>query len=157
MKNLLLISGKKGDKSEKKKKKKASKKFTEGWVEYEKKSVAKYVAKTLNNTQVDDRKKSIHFDYLWNIKYLSGFKWEHLNERLIYEKAAKRTKLLSEIQRAKKNAAFFTSNLNKKSDGDVINKEYENLEIDETSPNDTEEKSSELMKERKEFLGSLFG
>jgi len=42
----------------KKKSKKAIKHFTEGWVEFESKKVAKFVAATLNNTQVSTRKKS---------------------------------------------------------------------------------------------------
>lgn len=142
----------KGEKPQKKKKK-AAKKFTEGWIEFEKKSIAKRVAQTLNNTQVSNRKKSIHYDYLWSLKYLSGFKWTHLHERLAYEKAAKRQKLRAEIQLAKRNAAYFTSNLNKKNKDEIINKEYEDLTV-ATSENNTD-KTSES-DDRKEFLGSLF-
>ncbi|KAJ8969480.1 hypothetical protein NQ314_001743 [Rhamnusium bicolor] len=43
---------------EKKKKRNIAKKFTEGWVEFETKSIAKKVAALLNNTQVSNRKKS---------------------------------------------------------------------------------------------------
>lgn len=59
-----------GKKDKKKKKKVAAKHFTEGWVEFEKKKVAKFVATTLNNKQISDRKKSRFYDVLWNIKYL---------------------------------------------------------------------------------------
>lgn len=55
------------------KRKKKSKKiqhFTEGWIEFESKKVAKYVAQTLNNTQISTRKKSKFYDVMWNIKYL---------------------------------------------------------------------------------------
>ncbi|XP_012274225.1 pre-rRNA-processing protein esf2 isoform X2 [Orussus abietinus] len=54
----------------KKKKKTPSKHFTEGWVEFESKKRAKYVAATLNNTQISTRKKSKFYDMMWNIKYL---------------------------------------------------------------------------------------
>lgn len=54
----------------KKKLKKAIKHFTEGWVEFESKKVAKFVAETLNNTQVSTRKKSKFYDVMWNVKYL---------------------------------------------------------------------------------------
>lgn len=54
----------------KKKRKKAIKHFTEGWVEFESKKVAKFVAATLNNTQISMRKKSRFYDVMWNIKYL---------------------------------------------------------------------------------------
>ncbi|KAJ8969481.1 hypothetical protein NQ314_001744 [Rhamnusium bicolor] len=40
------------------KKRNIAKKFTEGWVEFETKSIAKKVAALLNNTQVSNRKKS---------------------------------------------------------------------------------------------------
>ncbi|KRT79040.1 RNA binding protein, partial [Oryctes borbonicus] len=85
------------DHDEKSKRRRIGKKFTEGWVEFEKKSVAKKVTQMLNNQQVSNRKKSKHYDCIWNIKYLSGFKWPHLNERLAYEKAARRQKLRAEI------------------------------------------------------------
>lgn len=51
-------------------KKKRKKYFTEGWVEFESKKVAKFVAATLNNTQISARKKSRFYDVMWNIKYL---------------------------------------------------------------------------------------
>ncbi|KAL6440131.1 hypothetical protein ACFW04_003027 [Cataglyphis niger] len=54
----------------KKKRKKAIKHFTEGWVEFESKKIAKFVAATLNNTQISTRKKSKFYDIMWNIKYL---------------------------------------------------------------------------------------
>lgn len=54
------------------KKKKAAgsnaKNFTEGWVEFRDKRVAKLVAASLHNTPIGVRKKSkFHYD-LWNIK-----------------------------------------------------------------------------------------
>lgn len=54
----------------KKQKKVCTKFFTEGWVEFESKKIAKYVAFTLNNTQISTRKKSKFYDVIWNIKYL---------------------------------------------------------------------------------------
>lgn len=140
--------------NEKKSKKRIVKnKFTEGWIEFQKKSVAKKVAEMLNNTQVSSRKKSKHYDCIWNIKYLSNFKWIHLNERLAYEKAARRQKLRAEIQLAKKKTNFFTSNLDKsKKKLNVVNKEYEKLG-DIIEPSKEEEINED---NRKDFLQSLF-
>ncbi|KAJ8322231.1 hypothetical protein KUTeg_000702 [Tegillarca granosa] len=72
---------------EKAKNSKKGRLFTEGWVEFQDKRIAKSVALALNNTNVGGKKKSRWHDELWNIKYLSRFKWGHLNERLAYEKA----------------------------------------------------------------------
>lgn len=142
-------------KEKKSKKRKYFRKFTEGWVEFERKLIAKKVAALLNNTQVSNRKKSKLYDYIWNIKYLSSFKWTHLHERLAYEKAARRQKLRAEIQLAKKKTNFFSANLNKaKKDKTFINKEYENLSA--KSGKDSQEKDQEDTEDRTEFLQSLF-
>ncbi|KAK5646815.1 hypothetical protein RI129_005279 [Pyrocoelia pectoralis] len=135
---------------QKPKKRNVAKKFTEGWIEFERKSVAKKVAAMLNNTQVSNRKKSKQYDYMWNIKYLSNFKWVHLHERLAYEKAARRQKLRAEIQLAKKKTNFFTSNLDKnKKKQPIPNKEFK---FKRKSVSDV----SENIEKRKEFLSSLF-
>lgn len=62
------------------------KNFTEGWVEFEDKSIAKAVAAGLNGQQIGGRRRSAyHFD-LWCMKYLPKFKWDHLTEEIAYEK-----------------------------------------------------------------------
>ncbi|KAJ3653259.1 hypothetical protein Zmor_012520 [Zophobas morio] len=138
--------------NDKKSKRKVAKKFTEGWVEFERKSVAKKVALLLNNTQVSTRKKSKQYDCIWSIKYLSNFKWTHLHERLAYEKAARRQKLRAEIQLAKKKTTFFTANLDKKKKGKTnVNKELENIDDSKEAPMETNEED-----DRTEFLQSLF-
>lgn len=106
----------------------------------------------MNNTQVSTRKKSKQYDSIWNIKYLSNFKWTHLHERLAYEKAARRQKLRTEIQLAKKKTNFFTANLDKRKKGkEQINKELEDLEATAEKPIETEEED-----DRTQFLQSLF-
>ncbi len=52
-------------------KKKPAKHFTEGWVEFEKKRVAKEVAAGLNGRKIECRKKSKYYDFIWSVKYLS--------------------------------------------------------------------------------------
>ncbi|CAH1175812.1 unnamed protein product [Phaedon cochleariae] len=137
-----------------KKRRNVAKKFSEGWVEFERKSIAKKVAIHLNNTQVSNRKKSKQYDHIWNIKYLSSFKWTHLHERLAYEKAAKRQKLRAEITLAKKKSNFFSANLDKnKKNKTVVNKEYENIDtnVEQIDTDDIEQPD-----DREEFLKSLF-
>jgi ESF2/ABP1 family protein len=87
--------------------------FTEGWVEFDSKRVAKNVAEFLNNTPISTKKGSKFYDVLWNIKYLSRFKWTHLSERLTYEKAVQRQKMQVEVAQARKEASFFQNNLDK--------------------------------------------
>ena len=140
------------------KKRNVANKYVEGWVEFERKSVAKKVAAALNNTQVNNRKKSKQYDCMWNIKYLSNFKWTHLHERLAYEKAARRQKLRAEIQLAKKKTNFFSANLDKrKKNKTFVNKEFENMasKVDEKMEVDKIDKTQDV-DERKDFLQSLF-
>ena len=56
--------------------------FIEGWVEFHDKRVAKTVALMLNNTPIGGKKRSYYHDDLWNIKYLSKFRWTHLTEKI---------------------------------------------------------------------------
>ncbi|CRK91293.1 CLUMA_CG004971, isoform A [Clunio marinus] len=87
--------------------------FTEGWVEFEKKRIAKWVAGNINTTPISNKKGSPFCDILWNLKYLPGFKWIHLSERLTYERAVYTQKLNIATSQARKEANFFQNNLDK--------------------------------------------
>lgn len=56
--------------------------YTEGWVEFNDKRIAKRVALMLNNTNVGGKKRNYHHDDLWNLKYLSKFNWTHITEKI---------------------------------------------------------------------------
>eukprot|EP00095_Tigriopus_kingsejongensis_P000619 maker-scaffold275_size226830-snap-gene-0.24 protein:Tk00619 transcript:maker-scaffold275_size226830-snap-gene-0.24-mRNA-1 annotation:"activator of basal transcription 1" len=90
-----------------KSKEKVALRFTEGWIEFMSKRVAKDVAENVNCTPVGGKKKAQTHDIIWNIKYLPRFKWSHLTERLNYEKATHHQKMRTEISAAKKEADFF--------------------------------------------------
>ncbi|KAL7473426.1 hypothetical protein ACHAXS_014033 [Conticribra weissflogii] len=99
------------DKTVRKKRRKAGgsggKRYTEGWVEFESKKVAKKVGEDLNMTRVTNHKRSVHYDDLWNIKYLKGFKWSHLTEKVAYERRVREQKLRVEMMEMKReNAAY---------------------------------------------------
>ncbi|XP_033120255.1 pre-rRNA-processing protein esf2-like [Anneissia japonica] len=88
--------------------------FTEGWIEFKDKKIAKKIALTFNNTPIGGKKTSRHYDDLWNIKYLSRFQWSHLVERLEYEKAVRDQRMRTEISQVKKETNFFIKNIEKK-------------------------------------------
>eukprot|EP01084_Bolivina_argentea_P283939 486449_1 len=56
--------------------------WKEGWVEFAGKKVAKAVARGLNNTQIGGKKRDFYREDIWNLKYLKGFKWDHLTEKV---------------------------------------------------------------------------
>ncbi|XP_071718027.1 pre-rRNA-processing protein esf2 [Rutidosis leptorrhynchoides] len=81
--------------------------FTEGWVEFTNKNVAKRVASMLNGEQIGGKKKSLFYYDLWNIKYLSKFKWDHLTEEIAYKNATREQKLALELSAARKERDFY--------------------------------------------------
>ena len=52
------------------------------------------------------RKNSFHDDRL-NFKYLSGFKWDNLTEKLVYEQKMRKERLKTDVARANKELAYY--------------------------------------------------
>lgn len=76
-------------------------KFLDGWIEFADKRIAKRVALTLNATPIGGSRRSFHHDDLWNLKYLSGFKWRHLSDKMAADKATKDARIRAELAAAK--------------------------------------------------------
>merc|ERR1719195_214042 len=88
--------------------------FSEGWVEFTSKKVAKFVAENLNCKPAGGKRKSKAYDERWNIKYLPSFKWIHLSERLAYEAAVKQQRLRTESSQVKREAEHFKNSVDRK-------------------------------------------
>ncbi|XP_051964941.1 activator of basal transcription 1-like [Xyrauchen texanus] len=91
------------------KKKKAgsnSSSFTEGWVEFRDKRIAKRVAASLHNTPMANRKRSRFSSDLW-------FQWCHLSERLAYEQTVYHQRMRTEIFQAKRETNFYLASVEK--------------------------------------------
>lgn len=83
------------------------KRYTEGWVEFENKKDARLIGERLNNTPITNHKRSVHYGDLWNVKYLRKFKWEHLTEKVAYERRIREQKMRIEMMQARReNAAY---------------------------------------------------
>ncbi|XP_035891317.1 pre-rRNA-processing protein esf-2-like [Anopheles stephensi] len=94
--------------------KRAMVQYTEGWVEFLDKRVAKQVVPLLNMHPITNKKKSAFRDILWSMKYLSGFKWVHLNERLTYERAVAKEKMREQIQQIRKEVSYHETKIHHK-------------------------------------------
>ena len=77
---------------------------TEGWVEFLSKSDAKRAAEMLNCKPMVGSKRSYFHDDLWNLKYLSGFRWEHLLEKAEHEKLVRQKRMMMEIRAVRRDA-----------------------------------------------------
>jgi ESF2/ABP1 family protein len=90
-----------------------SKQFVEGWIEYAEKRIAKDVAKTLNGNRIGTKKGDFYYDDLWNLKYLKGFKWEFLTEKIAYERRIRDNKLRNAMVISKQQNAVFVEQVEK--------------------------------------------
>jgi hypothetical protein len=63
-------------------KKHQSANFTEAWLEFSDKRIAKTVAPMLNAQLIGGKKGDRWRDDIWTMRYLSGFKWEMLGEQV---------------------------------------------------------------------------
>jgi ESF2/ABP1 family protein len=84
-----------------------SKRYSEGWVEFESKKTAKYVALSCNNTVISNRKRDPHYGDLWSLKYLSKFQWAHLTEKVAYERRVREQKLRMETMQARRETTAY--------------------------------------------------
>lgn len=76
--------------------------YEEGWIEFADKKIAKLVARALNGTKVDGKKRGFYAEDVWNLKYLKHFTWSHLTEKKAYERRVREHKLRLEMITAKK-------------------------------------------------------
>lgn len=84
-----------------------SKQFTEGWIEFAEKKIAKSVAESLNNSTMGGMKSHFYHDDIWNLKYLKNFKWDFLTEKFAYERRVRENKLKASMMQAKRSNAEF--------------------------------------------------
>ncbi|KAL6118989.1 abt1 [Pungitius sinensis] len=94
--------------------------FTEGWVEFRDKRVAKKVAASLHNSPMGTKKRQRFYSDLWSIKYLHRFQWTHLSERLAYEQTVLQQRLRTEVSQAKRETNFYLSNVDKSAHLDLV-------------------------------------
>ena len=77
--------------------------YLEGWIEFETKKQAKLAALALNNQLMGGKKRHNKFyDDRWNLRYLSGFKWTNLTEKLVYDQKMREQRLKADMSRANK-------------------------------------------------------
>ena len=96
------------------------KRYTDGWVEFADKRVAKAVAVTLNGTTMGGRKRGYWYDDVWSCKYLKGFKWQHLTERGVMEGKGREGRRREEVGRAKREAEHYRQQMDKRKKVDAI-------------------------------------
>ncbi|KAL5116534.1 RNA-binding ATPase activator esf2 [Pleosporales sp. CAS-2024a] len=115
--------------------------FLDGWVEFVHKRDAKFVADNLNAQIMGGKKRGRWHDQVWNIKYLSGIKWNHLVETIQNENAERAARLRLEISRSKAENKRFLENLE-------VGKMIQGIEA-KKKDKDASEKATERVVEKK--------
>eukprot|EP00238_Polyblepharides_amylifera_P002345 CAMPEP_0196593338 /NCGR_PEP_ID=MMETSP1081-20130531/75363_1 /TAXON_ID=36882 /ORGANISM="Pyramimonas amylifera, Strain CCMP720" /LENGTH=251 /DNA_ID=CAMNT_0041917295 /DNA_START=173 /DNA_END=928 /DNA_ORIENTATION=- len=92
---------------------KRGKRFVEGWIEFANKRDAKKLSRVLNGQNMGGKHFAKHKYDLWSLKYLKGFKWDHLTEEIAYQNAVRDQKMAVELRNAKKERDFYLSRVDK--------------------------------------------
>lgn len=87
--------------------------FVDGWVEFLSKKDAKLAASTLNGNIMGGKKGNYYHDDIWNIKYLTGFKWDDLTDQIARENKEREARLRMEIAKAKRENEAFVRDVEK--------------------------------------------
>ncbi|KAI0069109.1 hypothetical protein BV25DRAFT_1866951 [Artomyces pyxidatus] len=75
--------------------------YTEGWVEFKDKKVARSIAEMLNAQPIGGKKGTRWRDDVWTMKYLPKFKWNMLTEQVAHEAAVHAARLRVELSQSK--------------------------------------------------------
>lgn len=118
--------------------------YTEGWLEFKKKKTAKQVAEKLNGQQVGGKRRNVYFDSIWSIKYLHRFKWHHLKETIIQQRALNEQRLRFELEQARKETNFYLEMSEKRK-----RKKSANNVIDPTKILEKQKESDEVIRNQK--------
>ncbi|KAF8803947.1 hypothetical protein BYT27DRAFT_7195299 [Phlegmacium glaucopus] len=85
--------------------------YTEGWVEFKDKKVARSVAEMLNAQPIGGKKGTRWRDDIWTMKYLPRFKWNMLTEQVAHEAAVHAAKLRVELSQSKAEQQAYLKNV----------------------------------------------
>ncbi|KIM34789.1 hypothetical protein M413DRAFT_450052 [Hebeloma cylindrosporum] len=85
--------------------------YTEGWVEFKDKKIARSVAEMLNAQPIGGKKGTRWRDDIWTMKYLPKFKWNMLTEQVAHEAAVHTAKLRVELSQSKAEQQQYLKNV----------------------------------------------
>jgi ESF2/ABP1 family protein len=124
-----------------------SKQFTEGWIEFADKKVAKSVAESLNNSTMGGMKSHFYHDDIWNLKYLKNFKWDYLTEKFAYERRVRENKLKASMMQAKRSNAEFIDLVEKGKQQKYVESRKRKHDTDDDGKSSNEAKKSNPLDE----------
>jgi len=85
--------------------------YTEGWVEFKDKKIARSVAGMLNAQPVGGKKGTRWREDVWTLKYLPKFKWRMLTEQVAHEAAMHTARLRLELSQSRSEQREYLKNV----------------------------------------------
>ena len=85
--------------------------YSDGWVEFVNKADAKQACELLNGRTIGGKKGTYYHDDVWNLKYLTGFKWHNLTQQITEENAERASRLKAEISKTTRENKEFVQNV----------------------------------------------
>lgn len=87
--------------------KQSRQRYTEGWIEFPSKHIAKECVAALNAQPVGGKKSGYYRDDLWNMRYLRGLSWEELMEGVRGERREREAREDEERRKVKQESERF--------------------------------------------------
>ncbi|RYP65153.1 hypothetical protein DL771_008431 [Monosporascus sp. 5C6A] len=87
--------------------------YIDGWIEFVDKKDAKNVVGLLNARTIGGPKGSYYRDDIWSLRYLKGFKWNHLTQQIAAEAAERTSRMRAEISKSTRENKDFVRNIEK--------------------------------------------
>ncbi|RYP53316.1 hypothetical protein DL768_001673 [Monosporascus sp. mg162] len=87
--------------------------YIDGWIEFVDKKDAKNVVDLLNARTIGGPKGSYYRDDIWSLRYLKGFKWNHLTQQIAAEAAERTSRMRAEISKSTRENKEFVRNIEK--------------------------------------------
>lgn len=100
----------------------------------------------MNNTPITNNKRSPNYGDLWNVRYLKGFKWSHLTEKVAYERRVREHKLRIEMMQAKKEHSEYKSLVERGKVMDYIEERRNKRKSSGTGDNEKEKNNNKKKK-----------
>ncbi|KAI0035643.1 hypothetical protein K488DRAFT_42872 [Vararia minispora EC-137] len=85
--------------------------YTEGWIEFRDKKIARSVAEMLNAQPIGGKKGTRWRDDIWTMKYLPRFKWHMLTEQVAHEAAIRTARLRLELSQSRAEQRDYLKNV----------------------------------------------
>ncbi|KAI0285079.1 hypothetical protein BGY98DRAFT_947030 [Russula aff. rugulosa BPL654] len=130
--------------------------YTEGWVEFKDKKVARSVAGMLNAQPIGGKKGTRWRDDVWTLKYLPKFKWHALTEQVAHEAAMHAARLRLELSQSRSEQREYLKNvelarvLDKREErSQAAGKEFKRKEVNKRPASENGSRKSELKRPRR--------